>query len=103
MGFYNHGDFFKADYLQMLSVLGPYCVDSRINNEYGATGRIKIGRRNRSTWREPTLHHFVVDKMVLWQFLQLLQFPLSIFIPLIVPHSSVILSSMQYHPNEPSE
>jgi hypothetical protein len=44
--FYNHGDFLKADYLKMLSVLGPYGIDNRINNEYGPTGRIKIGRRN---------------------------------------------------------
>jgi hypothetical protein len=51
----------------MLSVLGPYCVDSRINIKYGTTGRMKIGRRNRSDWKEPTLHHFVVDKRVLWQ------------------------------------
>jgi hypothetical protein len=66
VGFYNHGDFFEADNLKILSVLGSYCVDDRINNEYGATSRTKIGRRSRSTWKKPTLHHFVVDKMVLW-------------------------------------
>lgn len=95
--------FFKADYLQMLSILGPSCVDSTIYNDYGATEEWKLAGGTEELGDNLPCTILWCTKWCCGRFLQLLQFPLSIFIPLIVPYSSIIVSSMQYHPNELSE
>jgi hypothetical protein len=39
--------------LTILSVFRLYSIDGRMTNEYGAIGRMRIGRENQSTQRKP--------------------------------------------------